>query len=52
MTELSVSKQNERWQINYNFLRTLFDQKVHIEVKQFTTVIHDLLLINPMLWKY
>lgn len=52
MTGLWVSKQSERWQINYNFLRTLFKQKVHTEVEQFTTIIHGLLLINIMLWKY
>ena len=52
MTELWVSKQNERRQINYNFLRTLFKQNVHLEVEQFTTIIHGLLLINITLWKY
>lgn len=44
MTELWVSKQNERKQINYNFLETLFKQKSTCRSK--TIHYHNLWLIN------
>lgn len=34
---------------NYNFLRTLFKQKVHTAIKPSIVIIHDLLIINKLL---